>query len=472
MSGTSLPPTAAQILTELGRHGALPTAGAVEIKSRAANPARRDRCTRRMFELWHRNAPWLQLTVGPGLGALHERSRAFAAACPSIACPVALWHRTEEWDVLGLEHFAGRSLEELVAAGELSPAQALAKAARVIAVLGSTREASDPESAERELNQLFSDLLALPVLGEQDKAILQAIVFPFIRTGALGARFPSRWSNGDLIARNILVDAAGDVRLIDYEFAARTHFPGDDRWRWRRFSRLPAEALALPLPPEDETGGGWLEALCLVRQMTLAWKFYNADLARPDVLSGLRQLMDLLARQSAGGSIILPLVARTAWAGSGVGVSAQLFWQTGSAAAEISSPRVAFADSGNTLLRFELPQVSGVLCLRLHPATEPGVVLIDRLILRVSGAPAALVERSEVIGWQGIRANSRVRIQSGAGALAVFTHDSTSCIDLPQVDVGPVAQHVVLEVHARFLGASADFIRCLDHVGNPGASPT
>ena len=45
-----------------------------------------------------------------------------------------------------------------------------------------------------------------------------------------------RWSTGDLAARNILVNKNNDFRIVDCEFAWKTHFHQEDWVRLSKFS--------------------------------------------------------------------------------------------------------------------------------------------------------------------------------------------------------------------------------------------
>ena len=62
-----------------------------------------------------------------------------------------------------------------------------------------------------------------------------------------------RWTNGDFHADNILRNERGEIRLVDCEFARRTHFPTSDWCQFRLLSKIPPEigsgVLALPEPP-------------------------------------------------------------------------------------------------------------------------------------------------------------------------------------------------------------------------------
>jgi len=134
----------------------------------------------------------------------------------------------------------------------------------------------------------------LPIFSGLDQQFLQSVIFPFIRSGALSGPQQTRWTNGDLIARNVLVDSRGGVRLVDYEFAGRTHFYAEDWWRWHSESKLPSEALDLPGSPKA-SAETWQEAYFILRHAVLIHEINGAAVA----VSGLRQQMDRLVALAA-----------------------------------------------------------------------------------------------------------------------------------------------------------------------------
>jgi len=305
-------PTDEAICTTLCQLGIIDATAAPRLDPISRNPERRDYLTRASFRVSSGSRTICYLIVGKNLTDLQKRTRAFAEACPEIVCPLLFWHQSAGWDYLGLELFDGQNLETLLQAGRLTPADALAHAAKIVSALESTLLPSTTEAAAQEIDQFFSWVHSSPIFSGLDQEFLQSVIFPFVRRGALSGPQQTRWTNGDLIARNVLDDARGGVRLVDYEFAGRTHFYAEDWWRWHSISKLPPEAQTLPGSHAASTEP-WLEAYFILRHAVLIHEINGASVA----VWGLRQQMDRLvtlaaaAHQGFRSSVFLqPLASR------------------------------------------------------------------------------------------------------------------------------------------------------------------
>ncbi|HEV8073735.1 MAG TPA: glycosyltransferase family 2 protein [Opitutaceae bacterium] len=257
------------------------------------NPKRRDYLSKASFRVTVGNRTVCHLTVGRNLAPLWERTQSFASACPEITCRPLFFHRSGEWDYLGIEFFDGRNLDSLAVEGQLTPAEALKHGGAVLAALERTFQPSNVEAAAQEIDALFAQVCALPIFAEFDRNFLQQVVFPFVRAGALAGPGRTRWTNGDLIPRNVLADKQGKVRLVDYEFAVRTHFFAEDAWRWRTFSALPPEVRELPGLGDGVMPEPWIEAFFLLRHLILAHDINGAQKAAVDLQPALDRLVGL-----------------------------------------------------------------------------------------------------------------------------------------------------------------------------------
>jgi glycosyltransferase involved in cell wall biosynthesis len=275
------------------------------------NALRRDCLSRVHFRVSAENRTLFRLTVGRNLTQLWERTQALASACPEITCRPLFLQQAGGWDYLAVEYFDGCDLQTLVLNGRLTPAEAAHHGGRIVSVLEKTLLPSSGKAAAQELDTLFASVEKLPVFAGFDYCFLRDAVFPFVRAGALIEPFRTRWTNGDLTPKNVLADQEGNLRLIDCEFAARTHFFAEDGWRWHRFSSLPAEARDLPGASVVETKKPWIEAFCFLRQLSLVHDISEDSKAALDtaaVIDRLSILADELNFQ-LGRSLILQRLA-------------------------------------------------------------------------------------------------------------------------------------------------------------------
>lgn len=299
----------------------LARAGVVDATDKAAiswnvlprNLDRRDHRSRVAFRVSQGPKALCHLTLGRGLDDLWSRTESFAKACPSIACQPLFFTKIDGLDCLAVEFFEGESLESWVADGRMTAQAALEHAETALRVLESTAEASSADAVHSELRTFYEKALASSVFSEADGRFLREFVFPVITTGALARPARSCWSNGDFVARNILVDGAGHVRLVDYEFAARTHFIEEAGWRWRSFSALPPEALELPSIRLVGDSTLWLEAYFRIRQLLLAHENSVAHRASLGTVPWLERISAITAQvwgDYESSCLLRPLSAR------------------------------------------------------------------------------------------------------------------------------------------------------------------
>jgi glycosyltransferase involved in cell wall biosynthesis len=462
-------PTADVVCATLCTLGVIDAASAPRLESLARNPERRDYLTRATFNLYAGDRAICHLTVGKNLEDLHARTQTFADACSSIACLPLFWHQSAGWDYLGIELFQGKNLETLVLEGRLKPADAIAHVAKIVSALEGTTLPSTAEAASEEIEQFFSRACASPIFSGLDQQFLQSAIFPFIRNGALSGRQQTRWTNGDLIARNVLADSQGCVRLVDYEFAGRTHFFAEDSWRWRSLSMLPPEALDLPGSPKASTEP-WLEAYFILRHAVLIHEINGAAVA----VSGLRQQMDRLVSLAAAANtgfrasvFFQPLASpqpKPSAAPAQGAACAQLYWGSDEAYCEERSQRLRYPINQDAKLAFMLHSMHGVAHLRFDPAEAPGLLKVSAIRVRIHGEGTPLFALDETTGWEGLQMGNDLLRLGDSPALNLLSLDGDPNLSLPEIAIGDAPHDAVCEVWLRFtpeLAALPDLLRPL-----------
>jgi hypothetical protein len=279
------------VVTQLQESGLVGSSRNLHLHPLPRNPGRRDYFTRRAFRVSEGPTTICHLLVGPGLAGIWSRAQAFALACPEITAKPLFMRQTAHSDFLGVEFIEGRTVEQIgLTANDHGVASRKAVMAVVVA-LEQTMWPSTAAAAHAELERFFASVLACTIIEAIDRDFLRDVVFPWVREGATASPAQTRWTNGDLIAQNIIVDASGHPRLIDYEFAHRTHFYAEDILRWRTYSNAHRDLLDDKLPETPS----WLEALFLLRQTVLECETSIPSLALQGTQQRVQRLRELTA---------------------------------------------------------------------------------------------------------------------------------------------------------------------------------
>jgi len=162
-----------------------------------------------------------------------------------------------------------------------------------------------PEAAHAEASEIFSAFEQLPTLSRADREIIRETIMPIVLGEVVRRPSTRRWSNGDFTPRNLILNTAGELRLIDYEFAQITHFPEEDEWRWQTFSS-PDFRSTTPFP-------AWMETFFWLKQMVLS----HANIAPGEDAKDADHALERIAQQllrltpSAGSSLVRHLIAQS-----------------------------------------------------------------------------------------------------------------------------------------------------------------
>lgn len=418
-----------------------------------ANPGRSDCDQRASFLVQAGTHTPFHLTVGPGLSDLAERTRAFAEACPEIACRFLFFRQDASADFLAREYFEGEPLDLLVRSGRLPIARANAHAAAIQASLEKTSQPSSREAAAKEFEAFRSEVLASPLFSDRDRAFLDEFIFPLIRAGLLASPCRTRWTNGDFVPPNVLVSPSGELCLIDCEFAGRTHFFAEDSWRWTAFAALSPDGLSFP-SPSGAVLEPWAEAHAILRQLVLSQRINKAPLAAAvaDRFSG--RLVQIAARPGSSHRLAEYIAASVYRASStqsrpGARVSAQLFWGREGRHTEAHSQRLAYTPGREQILRFTAPSQSGLIELRLDPSDSPGV--LEVFGLRVTAGDETLFDISTADGLSRLRpARGLFRISENR-CLTLLSLTDDPILLFPRIDAGPLFRDIACEVTLRFV---------------------
>ncbi len=418
-----------------------------------ATPARLDNAQRRVFKVFADGNPAIFLFTGSNLADLSKRTHAFAAACPAITSRPLFFHRLGGVDYLGLEFIAGRDLESASKSGDLASDSVVAIAMGILKELETTRQPATLETAAAEIEEIFDNAAKAPVFGTLDRQFLRDLVFPFVRAAALNEPFTTRWTNGDLIARNLMLASDGGAKIVDYEFARRTHFDFDDGWRWQTFSRLPPSCSQLPPFSGRESPQGWKEALCILRQIGLAHRWSAAACAAADSQGLLDRLLRITAEahgEFRSSVFYHPLAHHKTPSNPVEHEHAQLYWSADGQFSEVNSQGVACVISVENFVQFSVPASPGPLHLRFDPSRSARLIELHSLTIRAEPSAVDLLQLPAGSDWKWIRPGSGVWLLVSGKTLTFLSLNDDPNLHLPCLQIPAGTTHLVVETRIRY----------------------
>ena len=191
---------------------------------------------KRFYKLKLGESEIVHLTLGKDLKNVFNKTKSFYEECPEYACKPLLISTDQGLDLLGQEFFEGIPIDEKYASNKISDGDVSKIISKIQKTFSSLEVESTHEAFAEELKAFKETILNNDRLHLFDKDFLNNFVFPYLEESLLPQSFSVRWSTGDLAARNILVGDDLNFRIIDCEFAHRTHFHDEDWIRLAVFS--------------------------------------------------------------------------------------------------------------------------------------------------------------------------------------------------------------------------------------------
>ena len=379
-----------EILTALARARLGPPGEPLHLNPYPSNFDRNDTRRRAAFRVWAGDRVAFHLTIGPALGRLHDRTESFARENPEIVCKPLFFFRDQEIDFFGQECFGAANLEDGIASRRIDERTWQEAVVFIQAKLAATVRPSTLRDLLAEIDSIERGFMAVEWFGPLDQAFAQAAIFPLIRHGATSLPLRTSWTNGDFVAKNILFDGPGGYRLIDCEFAGRTHFGALDWFRLQHFSSVPGGVDLAGLSGVGEWPK-WLEMLGWLQHALRL-----DEVSHPHLVGGdLEIIAEKIARLSesaaalAKRSIFVSAMERAVSSGAGTAAAlpiAQVFWPAEDGYAEERSARqpVPVLDAW-TELSFDLPALAASSVVRIDPSDQPGYLEISKIAIEVPG---------------------------------------------------------------------------------------
>lgn len=219
----------------------------------------------------------MRVTLGPELEDLSKRHTALANALDGLIPSHCFYAKLSAADAIGEAFVFGVSIETALNSATLARERIRDSVIRVASALAATERPSTEDARVAEWKTHSKQIAALSVWSHAEREILIGQVFPRLYP-ILASQAPStRWTNGDLITANILIEQERDVvHLVDPEFATRTHFFGEDAARFHTFSPAARHQPSLFSDAFPPPGPAWQLFLWL-RQMVLEESHNSAD---------------------------------------------------------------------------------------------------------------------------------------------------------------------------------------------------
>ena len=223
---------------------------------------------KRFYKLNPTVSETVHLTYGPMLDHQYENSKALHEAIPAFTCKPLFIKNKDEYSLFGQDFFEGQAIDDLYSECKIEESEVTKILEKVHSIFQDLEKISSTKSAKTEFNEFYNKLLDYNLFTEFDLYILEKFIIPDIYSWIEDKCSTIRWSQGDLAARNILVNEEKAFKIIDCEFASKTHFHQED---WIRLYKFSSEKkfsknnfFKKNLPKEDE-----LFAYHLLRQISL-----------------------------------------------------------------------------------------------------------------------------------------------------------------------------------------------------------
>ena len=202
------------------------------------NPCNHQFKRKRFFKIKLNDSSTIHLTIGKNLSDVFEKTKLIYDLIPKQSCKPLFLIDGKEFDIMGQEFFEGLPIDEKYESGDISEDIISGIILDLEKTLSSLEEKSTKSALIQEFTQFKETILNNEALHSLDKSFLKNYVFPLIESSMLVESASLRWSPGDLAARNILIGDNLEYKIIDCEFAQKTHFHEEDWLRLCTFSTV------------------------------------------------------------------------------------------------------------------------------------------------------------------------------------------------------------------------------------------
>lgn len=277
----------------LRQSGRLTTDQSLTLDQLPGNPERKDHVTLQRCIARTEGKAVALVTTGSNLDNLRQRSELFARSYPELACPIFATANVDGTEVFLAEYFPGLSAEEALTEPSIGERGVLTALDALEKRFEKALRPSTQEAARAELQALFSRVQAIEYWTAADRGFLTGVVFPFAEQILVHPKPEKRVTNGDLTLQNLLLDATGAIKLIDYEQAAETHFHFED---WLRITYWKAPATVRDFAQKQIPNFTAARLYFLFKQIVFETSVIKSEKAQVDVAHWASELGSLVVQ--------------------------------------------------------------------------------------------------------------------------------------------------------------------------------
>ena len=177
------------------------------------------------------------LRTSADLKWLFDKYNLFDQSFTNLTPKVYLYYTEDNTDYLIEEFIQGITLEEFIKANPEKETQTVANVMSLHENLNKQTTVSTYEDACKEIEILINSFASLSYITNVDFGLIHSIVkselFVLLAKRNL---FKQRLSQADFIDRNMILTTNGEIRLVDLEFAKKTHFYKEEIIRFFNYS--------------------------------------------------------------------------------------------------------------------------------------------------------------------------------------------------------------------------------------------
>ena len=192
---------------------------------------------KRFFILKCSNKCDIHLTYALFKDDILEKAKKIYKQLPSIITKPRFYVTDKDCGLFGQDWFDGENIETILSRNPENLNDVKLILQKLKNEFSKIEKLSNKQAALIEFEEFKSEILGNTYLNENFTHLLKNFIFPSLSDELIKNSPTLRWTNGDLTAKNILVNKNWDFKLIDYEFSRETHFHREDWIRLAGFSK-------------------------------------------------------------------------------------------------------------------------------------------------------------------------------------------------------------------------------------------